>query len=106
MARGMPCLIQSPICNHDSDTSVACHGSGVANGKGMGYKVSDALTVTGCSACNWYTDGYKDATKTEKVAAFAAGHKRMIELWKTISIDPRESPRDRKAALWAIDELA
>jgi len=106
MARGMPCLLQSPICNHDSDTVVACHGSGIENGKGMGRKVSDALTVHGCSACNDYTDAFYRATKAEKKAVFDAGHKRQVELWRIIAADPKESIADRMAAQWALDQLA
>lgn len=105
MSQGMPCLLQSPICNHDSDTSVACHGAGIESGKGMGYKVSDALTVTGCSACNDYTDAFYRATKAEKKAVFEAGHARQVSMWTTIAADPRESAADRKAAQWALDEL-
>lgn len=105
MAKGMPCLLLSPICNHDSDTTVSCHGAGIENGKGMGRKVSDALTVHGCSACNDYTDAFYRATKEEKKAVFAAGHARQVALWETIAADRRESPADRAAAMWALGEL-
>jgi hypothetical protein len=106
MARDMPCLLRSPICNHNSETTVACHGAGIENGKGMGRKVSDALTVDGCSACNDYTDAFYRATKEEKRAVFEAGHARQVALWQVIAKDPHEKPADRAAALWALGELA
>ena len=53
MARGERCLINSPMCNHNRDTVVLCHGR---KGKGMGLKACDSDTVFGCSGCNHYTD--------------------------------------------------
>lgn len=105
MARGKPCLIRSPICNFDPETTVACHGGGVANGKGMAYKVSDALTCWGCSACNHYTDAYAGATKAQKTAAFMAGHLAQVCEWRAIAGSTQSDPRDRSAAQWALDQL-
>ena len=53
MARGERCLINSPMCNHNPETVVLCHGR---KGKGMGLKACDSDTVFGCSGCNHYTD--------------------------------------------------
>lgn len=103
MAKGRQCLIRSPICNFDIETTVACHGAGVANGKGMGYKVSDAMTVWGCSACNHYTDAYGGATKAEKVAAFAAALPAQRDEFEAIAESASSSPRDRAAARWWLD---
>ena len=105
LARMQPCLLQSPVCVPEPETTVACHGAGVANGKGMGYKVSDALTVWGCWACNDFTDAYKGATAEEKAAVFAAGHVRQIEAWAQIAADPMARPWKRAAARWALDQL-
>lgn len=105
MARGKPCLIRSPICNYDPETTVACHGGGVANGKGMAYKVSDALTCWGCSACNHYTDAYGNATKEEKATAFMLGHLAQVCEWRAIASSTQADPKDRAAAQWALDQL-
>jgi hypothetical protein len=106
LARGRPCLIQSPICNNNCETTVACHGSGVANGKGMGYKVHDWLTAWGCSDCNHYTDAYKGATAENKRKAWQAGHIRQIAAWTHIATNKVGSKRDIEAAKWAIEMIA
>lgn len=105
MAKGKPCLIRSPICNFDPETTVACHGGGVANGKGMAYKVSDALTCWGCSACNHYTDAYGGATKAQKAAAFMLGHLAQVCEWRAIASSTHADSKDRAAAQWALDHL-
>lgn len=102
MARGQSCLLQSPLCNHNCETTVACHGAGVANGKGMGYKVGDHLIVHGCSDCNHYTDAYSGASSEEKQAVFAAGLVRQIQFWQNIVDSPKSSARDKASALAAI----
>lgn len=103
MARGRPCLIRSPLCNFNPETTVACHGAGVANGKGLGYKVSDAMTVWGCSGCNHYTDAYGGATKRQKTEAFALALIAQGEQFKAILESVHTSPRDRAAARWWLD---
>lgn len=105
MARGKPCLIRSPLCNFDPETTVACHGGGVANGKGMAYKVSDALTCWGCSACNHYTDAYGGATKAQKASAFMLGHLAQVCEWRAIAASTQADPKDRAAAQWALYQL-
>ena len=102
MARGQFCLLQSPLCNRNPETTVACHGSGLANGKGMGYKVSDALTCWGCSDCNHYTDAYGGATAAEKNAVFTAGHLRQIRAWEDIAADLGAPTKDRASAAAAL----
>lgn len=106
MARGKPCLLRSPICVPDPLTTVACHGAGVANGKGLGYKLSDFWTVQGCAQCNHYTDAYKDATADEKKAVFDRGHVRQIEVWREVIKSPCATEKERKAAVWAVDRWA
>ena len=105
MARGKPCLIRSPICNYDAETTVACHGGGVENGKGVAYKVSDALTCWGCSACNHYTDAYAGATKAQKRAAFMSGHLAQVCEWRAIAGSAAADPKDIAAARWALAHL-
>ncbi|WP_431509782.1 nuclease domain-containing protein [Variovorax sp. DAIF25] len=105
MAKGKPCLIRSPLCNYDTETTVACHGGGVANGKGMSYKVSDAMTCWGCSGCNHYTDAYGGATRAQKTEAFMLGHLAQVCEWRAIATSTHASPKDRAAAKWALDTL-
>jgi hypothetical protein len=105
MAREKPCLIRSPICVGGTETTVACHGAGVANGKGTGYKVGDHITAWGCHACNHYTDAYAGATREQKTAAFMAGHLRQVLEWRAIVGDQTQPAKDRAAAQWALDRL-
>lgn len=55
-ARGRPCLVRLPCCNHDPDTTVLAHirRSGIA---GMGQKPPDVCGVWACSACHDAIDG-------------------------------------------------
>lgn len=102
LARGKPCLLGSPICNRDSMTTVACHGAGVARGKGLGYKVSDFWTVWGCSSCNHYTDAYKHASAEQKADVFTRGYALQIQAWRQIATE-KPTSRDAKAARWALE---
>lgn len=106
MARGQPCLLRSPICNHDVETTVACHGAGVALGKGLGYKISDFFVVHGCSACNHFTDAYGGATAAEKKAVFEAGHVRQVARWREIAGSTAAPAKDKASARAALDYLA
>ncbi|MFP5341209.1 MAG: nuclease domain-containing protein, partial [Gammaproteobacteria bacterium] len=105
LARGQPCLLQSPVCCGDPSTTVACHGAGIENGKGLGYKVGDHLTVWGCWACNDFTDAYNGATAEEKRAVFEAGHVRQVQEWRAIAGNPAAKPWRREAARWALNQL-
>lgn len=53
MADRQDCLINSPRCNRNAETTVLCHGR---KGKGMALKACDSDAVFGCSGCNYYTD--------------------------------------------------
>ena len=65
--RGQECFLAIPdVCRGDRDTVVPAHRN---EGKGMGLKVPDALTVPGCFHCHtWYDQG--KATREEKRQAF------------------------------------
>lgn len=106
MARGMCCLLKSPVCDNDTDTVVAAHSNQSRHGKSMGRKASDAYTVHCCGACHHWLDQGKDATKVQKIAAFTLAHVRQVALWNQVAADPREKPADRRAAQWALDEIA
>ena len=65
MARGQDCLINSPMCNHNAETTVLCHGR---KGKGMALKACDSDAVFGCSDCNYYTD--QSGAQREEIDAY------------------------------------
>ena len=105
LARGQDCLLRSPICNSDPATTVACHPRGVATyGTGGHYKAGDEYSIWGCSQCNWFTDGYKDATPEEKQQLFVDARPRQIRALKEIAASDRKETR-RQAALWALKRL-
>ena len=57
-AKGRGCTIRIPtICNHNSDTVVFAHISGVRFGHGVGQKVNDAFGAFACSSCHDAVDG-------------------------------------------------
>ena len=55
-ARGEECTINSPVCNYDPSTVVACHSNSQEDGKGMGQKADDCFVAFGCSACHKWLD--------------------------------------------------
>lgn len=105
MARGMPCLLQVPgVCCHDRATVVCCHSNLSIHGKAGARKADDHYSVWGCAACHsWLDRG--PAPKAEKYSAFMAAHLRQVLEWRAIAFDPASAPRDRSAALWALDRL-
>lgn len=105
MARGMPCLLQVPgVCSHDSATVVCCHSNLSIHGKAGARKADDHYSVWGCAACHrWLDQG--PAPRAQKTAAFMAAHLRQVLEWRAIAFDPGSAPRDRAAALWALDLL-
>lgn len=103
MARGKPCLLRSPLCVGGTDTTAACHGAGVANGKGLGYKVGDHMTVWGCWQCNHYTDAYNGATAEQKLAVFMNGHLLQVLAWRNFAAG--QASRFQRAAAWALLQL-
>lgn len=60
-AIGESCTVRIPfVCNHDVNTVVAAHLSGVRFGHGFGQKVSDLHIAYCCSACHDALDGRTD----------------------------------------------
>lgn len=53
-ARGAPCMLNFPCCNHDPETSVWCHWEDEQFGKGR--KANDTSGFPGCSACHHWLD--------------------------------------------------
>jgi hypothetical protein len=114
MAEGMPCLLAVPgIClGHDSRTTVACHSNNSKHGKAKARKADDQYSVWGCMACHRWLDqpiGANGPTREERRAAFDLAHEAQRRAWAEIAYGPLGvklyTPKDRKAARWALDQL-
>ena len=105
MARGMPCLLQVPgVCCHDRATVVCCHSNLSIHGKAGARKADDHYSVWGCAACHrWLDQG--QAPRAEKEGSFMAAHLRQVLEWRAVAFDTTSAPRDRNAALWALERL-
>lgn len=55
-ARGRPCMVRSPVCNGNPETTVLAHLR-MAGISGMGLKAPDLLAAFACSACHDLCDG-------------------------------------------------
>lgn len=102
MARGQRCLLSIPgVCMGNTETTVACHSNLGAHGKAGARKADDQYSVWGCMACHrWLDQG--PAQYDEKAAAFMRALVRQILEWRKIVADMVRTPRDRKAAHWAL----
>jgi hypothetical protein len=102
LARGRPCLLMVPaLCLHRTGTTVACHQN---EGKGMGTKRPDTMSVWGCAACHvWYDRSGAD--RRHKRDAFMNAHARQVLAWRLIAMDQAEPERFRKAARRALEHL-
>lgn len=105
MAKGRPCLLDlEKFDPHDSSTTVACHSNWSVHGKGAGLKAHDFFSVWGCSACHtWLDQG--SAPGAHKRPVFDSAMRKQIAEWRRISNDPKEPPKFRLAARWALDGL-
>lgn len=56
-AKGRPCTVRSPVCNHNPETSVWAHINSVRWGSGKGIKSPDLCGCIACSACHDLIDG-------------------------------------------------
>jgi hypothetical protein len=59
-ARGQPCSLRLPCCNHDRETTVLAHLRFFSMA-GMGHKPPDWFAVYACSACHDAIDRRSDA---------------------------------------------
>lgn len=105
MARNRPCLLLVPgICNHRTDTTVACHSNLSAHGKAGARKADDCYSVWGCFACHaWLDQGRAPADLKE--AAFLLGLIHQKAAWGQVTNDPAEPARFRRAAARALHHL-
>lgn len=72
--RDQHCYLAIPgVCRGDTATVVPAHRN---EGKGVGLKVPDALTVPACMACHCEYDQGKRFTREEKRELFNAAYRR------------------------------
>lgn len=106
MARGRPCLLRVPgVCQGGTETTVAAHSNWACHGKAGARKADDQYSVWACAACHigWLDQG--PAPKEEKQTVFMRAHAAQVLEWARIERDPSETPRVRKAARWALEQL-
>lgn len=106
MARGRPCLLRAAVCNFDASTTVAAHSNLLAHGKGRGRKADDCFSVWACARCHTWLDSSYDADFSEKESAFMAALVAQVDEWKAIADSAGSSPKDRAAALWALERIS
>lgn len=102
MARGKRCLLQVPgVCDCPRATVVACHSNFSIHGKAGARKADDQYTVWGGSACHrWLDQG--PAPYEQKQAVFMRAHLDQVLEWRRIVGDMSYTPRERRAAHWAL----
>jgi hypothetical protein len=105
MARGRPCLLRTRVCSYDNSTTVSAHSNLLAHGKGRGRKADDCYSVWACARCHAWLDSSYDAGFEEKEAAFMRALVAQADEWKAIAGSTVSSPKDRTAALWALQRL-
>jgi hypothetical protein len=105
LAKDRPCLLMVPaVCNHRTDTTVACHSNLSVHGKAGARKADDHYSVWGCSACHFWLD-FGKAASAQKEMAFMLAHARQVLGWRLIAQDRQEPESARRAAQWALDLL-
>ena len=103
IARGKRCLLRIPgVCTENRETTVACHSNLSIHGKAGARKADDYYSTWGCMACHRWLDQDKRTSYEEKTAAFLRAHARQVVEWQRIVADMVHTPRDRKAAHWAL----
>ena len=81
LAKGKPCLIRLPGCNHDKSTTVLAHYR-LAGYSGMGKKPPDIMGAWSCSECHARVDGRVKTEHDREVIrlAHAEGVIRTVEV--------------------------
>ena len=77
-ARGAPCMLNGPWCNHDPETTVFAHLNYSWAGKGLGQKSDDFAGFFGCSDCHRWYDEYAGNHQNHPLYAFRA----VIKTWR------------------------
>ena len=85
-AEGEDCTMESPWCNHNSETVCARHLNGTMGsiaGKVIGVKADDFAIFFGCQPCeDWYTTGYvgKETEAHRQISAAYA----VLRTWRRL----------------------
>lgn len=105
MAENRPCLLLVPgICNHRTDSTVACHSNLGIHGKAGARKADDQFSVWGCNACHIWLDTDSKAPATLKERVFMEAYLRQVLAWRQVAAS-REPERFRRAARRALAHL-
>lgn len=54
-AKGKPCMVRSPLCNYDTETTVLAHWRDSTTG--MSQKEADVIAAWACDECHSLIDG-------------------------------------------------
>lgn len=65
-ANGERCTVESPDCNHNTETTVFAHFNESYAGKGAGQKADDCAGVFACSDCHDWLDYRANGTAHEQ----------------------------------------
>ena len=76
-ARGQPCMIRSPMCNGNPETTVLAHVRQIGV-SGIGLKSPDICGAWACSACHTYCDQTTQAGKESRDLLILKGMVRTI----------------------------
>jgi hypothetical protein len=79
-AKEQECTMNTPECNHNSATVVACHSNSHQHGKGAGQKADDIYVAFGCSACHHYYDETPGVPSDIKQMYWNRGFQKTIRL--------------------------
>jgi len=105
MAKDRECLLDSPACprNGDTSTTVACHSNQSKHGKAGARKADDHYSVWGCFYCHsWLDQG--NAEHYTKAAVFDNAMHLQLVRWREVASNPSEPERLRRAAAWALEQ--
>lgn len=77
LAQGKPCLVRSPACNNNPETTVLAHIRQIGI-SGLGIKAPDLLGSWCCSACHSYVDQETKANREARELLLYRGMARTI----------------------------
>ncbi len=75
-ARGAPCMVRSPWCNDNPETTVLAHSDALEDGNGWGCKGHDADAFAACFDCHRYIGEARQGTEEERAELKRMAHKR------------------------------
>jgi hypothetical protein len=81
-ARGRPCSMESPWCNHDPETTVFAHSNFAEDGKGIAQKADDLFGADLCSECHRWLDEGRASRETKRDTFHRAMKRTMRARWE------------------------